>query len=167
MLECPVTEAYKWRAPCYTHQDRNIAIIGGLKDFCVVSFLKGVLLSDSAGILVPPGENSRSARLVKFTDVSQIAALKGTLKDYVQEAIEAEKAGLKVEFPKDDLEYPQELTDKLSEDPDLKAAFHALTPGRQRGYILHFSQPVQSSTRSSRIEKSTPRILAGKGMHDR
>jgi uncharacterized protein YdeI (YjbR/CyaY-like superfamily) len=167
LLDCPVTEEFKWRGPCYTFEQSNVAMVAGLKDSCVLSFFKGILLKDPKGILVAPGENSRSARLVRFTSVPEIVELEDTLKSYVREAVEVEKAGLKVEFRKDDLDYPAELVDKLAEDPALKAAFESLTPGRRRGYTLHFSQPKQSKTRVSRIEKSAPRILDGKGMHDR
>lgn len=167
LLGCPVTEGFKWRSPCYTFQGGNVATVWGFKENAALSFFKGVLLKDAAGILVAPGENSRSVRLVKFTSVPEIVGMEAVLKDYIHEAIEIEKAGLKVDFPKDDLVFPEELIGKLDEDPVLKAAFEALTPGRQRGYALHFSRPKQSKTRLSRIEKCTPRILDGKGLHDR
>ncbi|WP_026987452.1 YdeI/OmpD-associated family protein [Fodinicurvata fenggangensis] len=167
LLDCPVSEEFKWRSPCYTFQDGNVATVWGLKENCALSFFKGVLLKDEEGILVAPGENSRSVRMVKFTSVSEIVEMEAILKDYIHEAIEVEKAGLKVDFPKDDLVFPKELTGKLEQNPDLKTAFEALTPGRQRGYVLHFSQPKQSKTRISRIEKCVPRILEGKGLHDR
>jgi uncharacterized protein YdeI (YjbR/CyaY-like superfamily) len=163
----PVTEEFKWRSPCYTFEGGNIASVWGLKDACVLSFFKGVLLKDAKRILVAPGENSRSVRMARFTSVAEITKKKTILKDYIREAIEIEKAGLKVDFPKDDLVYPAELVARLDEDPGLKTAFEALTPGRQRGYVLYFSQPKQSKTRVSRIEKHAPRILDGKGMHDR
>lgn len=163
----PVAEEFKWQGPCYTAHGGNIAAIWGMKDACTLSFFKGVLLKDPRAILAAPGENSRSMRLVRFTSVAQIAAQETVLKDYIREAIENEKAGLKVEFPKDDLDYPAELADRLDDDPKFKAAFEALTPGRRRGYILHFSQAKQSKTRVARIEKHMPRILAGKGMQDR
>lgn len=164
---CPLTEEFKWRGPVYTADDGNVAIVWGFKDFCALGFFKGVLLKDPEGILVPPGDNSRSVRMAKFTSVADIAAMEAILKDYIREAIEVEKAGLKVAFPKDDLDYPMELVDRLDGDPDFREAFGALTPGRQRGWVLHFSQPKQSATRVSRIDKAAPRILAGKGMHDR
>lgn len=167
LLDCPVSEEFKWRSPCYTFQGGNVATLWGLKEYCALSFFKGVLLKDEKEILVAPGENSRSMRLVKFTSVSDIAEMDAILKDYIHEAVEVEKSGLKVDFRKDDLVFPEELTAKLEEAPDLKAAFEALTPGRQRGYVLHFSQPKQSKTRISRIEKCVPRILEGKGLHDR
>lgn len=167
LLDCPVKEEFKWRSPCYTFKGGNLATLWGLKENCALAFFKGVLLKDEKEILVAPGENSRSMRLVKFTSVSDIAEMDAILKDYIHEAVEVEKSGLKVDFRKDDLVFPEELTAKLGEAPDLKAAFEALTPGRQRGYVLHFSQPKQSKTRISRIEKCVPRILEGKGLHDR
>jgi uncharacterized protein YdeI (YjbR/CyaY-like superfamily) len=167
LLDCPLSEDFKWRSPCYTFQGGNVATIWGFKDYCTLSFFKGVLLKDPKGILVPPGDNSRSVRMAKFTSLAEIAKSEDVLKAYIRDAIALEQAGLKVDFPKDDLAPPDELVSALHEDPDLKAAFEALTPGRQRGYILHFSQPKHSSTRASRIEKATPRILGGKGMHDR
>lgn len=167
LLESPLSEDFKWRSPCYTFQGGNVATLWGFKQDCALSFFKGVLLKDPKGILVAPGENSRSVRMVRFTGVAEIADKQHVLKDYIREAIAVEKAGLKVEFRKDDLDRPQELVERLDADPALKAAFEALTPGRQRGYILHFSQPKQSKTRVSRIAKYAPRILAGKGLHDR
>jgi uncharacterized protein YdeI (YjbR/CyaY-like superfamily) len=167
LLGCPVAEDFKWRSPVYMAGGGNVATVWRLKDCCGLSFFKGVLLKDPEGILVAPGENSRSVRLVKFTSVAGIAQVETVLKAYVLEAVEVENAGLKVDLPKDDFELPEELVRILEQDPDLKAAFEALTPGRQRGYCLHFSQPKQSATRVSRIEKAAPRILAGKGMHDR
>ncbi|MCC0030798.1 MAG: YdeI/OmpD-associated family protein [Brucellaceae bacterium] len=164
---CPVAETFKWRSPVYTAHGGNIATVWGLKDACALSFFKGVLLKDPGNILVAPGENSRSVRMAKFAGMDEIAALEAVLKDYVREAVENEKAGLKVDFPKDDLDYPDELVDRLDVDPEFRTAFEALTPGRRRGYALHFSQPRQSETRQSRIERAAPRILAGKGMHDR
>ena len=144
-----------------------MATVWGFKENCALSFFKGVLLKDSEGILIAPGENSRSVRLIKFTSVPEITEMDSTLKSYIQEAIDVEKAGLKADFPKDDLEPPEELIAKLNEDPALKAAFESLTPGRQRGYTLFFSKPKQSKTRVTRIEKCAPRILDGKGLHDR
>lgn len=167
LLDCPVGEEFKWCSPCYTVRGGNVATVWGLKENCALSFFKGVLLKDEKKILVAPGENSRSVRMVKFTSVSDIAEMEAILKDYIHEAVEVEKAGLKVDFRKDDLAFPEELTAKLEDTPDLKAAFEALTPGRQRGYVLHFSQPKQSKTRISRIEKCVPRILEGKGLQDR
>lgn len=167
LADCPVTEEFKWRSPVYTAEGGNICTVWGLKDNCALSFFKGVLLKDPENILVAPGENSRSVRMVKVTGVKEIEALEPVLRSYVAEAVANEKAGLKVTFEKDDLDYPEELTDMLDGDPDLREAFEALTSGRRRGYVLHFSQPKQSKTRVSRIEKAAPRILQGKGMHDR
>lgn len=167
LLAGGLEETFKWRGPTYTAHGGNVATIFGFKDACALSFFKGVLLTDPQGILEPPGENSRSARLVKVTDTVAIARLASTIEALVAEAIANEKAGLKVDFPKDDLPLPDELTDALAADPEFAAAFDALTPGRRRGWILHVSQPKKSETRASRIEKATPRILDGKGMHDR
>lgn len=167
LRDCPVTEDFKWRSPCYTYQNGNVATVWGLKDACALSFFKGVLLKDPEGILTAPGENSRSVRMVKFTALSQITAREAVLKDYILEAVELEKAGLKVDLPKDDLSYPEELVDRLENDPAFKAAFEALTPGRRRGYVLTFAGAKQSATRHARIDKHAPRILAGKGLHDR
>ena len=167
LLDCPVREDFKWRSPCYTFDGGNVATVWGLKENCVIAFFKGVLLKDPENILVAPGKNSRSVRMVRFTSVADIAAMKAVLKDYVREAIDIEKAGLKVDFNNDDLDLPDELVARLGDDPDLKAAFAALTPGRQRGYVLYFSQPKQSKTRVSRIEKCAAKIRDGKGLHDR
>lgn len=167
VLGCPLAEELKWRSPCYTFEGNNVVTIWGLKDHCGLAFFKGVLLSDAKEILVAPGENSRSMRKMVFTSVPEIVGMEGTVRDYVLEAIEVEKAGRKVELRKDDLVFPDELVDRFDENPDLRTAFEALTPGRQRGYVLHFSQPKQSRTRVSRIDKCEPRILDGKGLHDR
>jgi uncharacterized protein YdeI (YjbR/CyaY-like superfamily) len=167
VLDCPVVEEIKWRQPCYTYDGANVAIIGAFKAFCTLSFFKGVLLKDPENILVAPGENTRSGRLVKITGLGEIAPLEPVLKRYVLEAIEVEKAGLTVEFRKDDLDPPEELVRALEEDPALQAAFEALTPGRRRGYILHFSQPKQSASRTARIARARPRIFDGKGFNER
>lgn len=164
---CPVTEDFKWRSPCYTFEGGNVAAVWGLKDDCAVAFFKGVLLKDPQNLLSAPGENSRSMRLIRFRSTAGIEGMEPILKDYIQAAIELEKAGVKVDLPEDDLDYPEELLQRFEEDPELQAAFAALTPGRQRGYLLHFAQAKQSRTRSARIGKHAPRILAGKGMHDR
>jgi len=167
LLECGLGEELKWRAPCYTYQGGNIAIIGELKACCVLSFFKGSLLKDPEGILTKPGENSRAARVIRFTSVPEIVELAPVLKAYIHQAIEVEKAGLKVDFEESGtLPLPRELQDKFNELPPLRAAFEALTPGRQRGYVLHFSAPKQSQTRESRIEKCSQRILDGKGLND-
>ena len=169
VLECGLTEEVKWGAPCFTADGGNVVIIGVLNHYCCLSFFKGVLLKDPEGILRAPGENSRSGRLIPFTAVDQILAQETTLKAYVDEAAGLERAGATVDFAKDreDLPVPAELQARFDEDPALRAAFEALTPGRRRGWILHFSGAKQSATRASRIEKAAPRILDGKGMHDR
>ena len=167
LLGCGLAEEFKWRSPVYTAHGGNVAIIWGFKDYCGLGFFKGVLLNDPKGILVAQGENSRSVRIVKFTGMADIATRDAVLRGYIREAVEIEKAGLKVDLPKDDMEYPAELVGRLDGDPDFRAAFEALTPGRRRGYVLHFSQPKQPATRVSRIDKAAPRIFAGKGMHDR
>lgn len=166
MLEGPVEEDLRWRQPCYRAHDGNIAIIGGMKDCAFVSFLKGALLSDPEGLLVPPGDNSRSARMLKFTELSEVKAAAPAIRALVVEAVENEAKGLKITFEKDDLDHPPELDEALDADPALREAFDALTPGRRRGWLLHFSQPKQSKTVVSRIEKAAEKILAGKGMHD-
>ena len=167
VLECGLTEELKWSVPCYTFEGNNIAIVSAFKEYCSISFFKGVLLKDTGGILSRQGENSQAGRLVKFTDVRQIIEKASILKEYIAEAIEIEKAGLKVEY-KDVSEYemPEELQNKLNQNEAFKNAFNALTPGRQKGYILYFSQPKQSKTRESRIEKCLPRIFVGKGLND-
>lgn len=167
LLSCGLTEDFKWRHPCYTFQNSNIAIIGELKDCCTLSFFKGALLKDPDGILRKPGENSRAARVIRFTSVGDIAEREPVLKAYIAEAVEVEKAGLKVDFEQDrDLEIPEEFQEKMDENPALQAAFEALTPGRQRAYLLYFSGAKQSRTRVSRVKKHTERILAGKGIND-
>lgn len=167
LLDCGLAEDFKWSSPCYTVDGGNVALLWGFKDSATLGFFKGVLLSDPQGLLVAPGENSRSSRVLRFTSVEEIANQEPVIPAYVGEAVELEKAGARVELPKDDLSYPEELITVLEADPDLQLAFDALTPGRRRGYVLHLSQPKQSATRQSRIAKSRDRILAGKGMHDR
>lgn len=168
MLDSPLTEELKWGKPCYTFQNSNILIIQGFKAYCAVLFFKGALLKDPKGILVKTGENTQAGRQIRFTDVRHIVKLKAVLKAYIREAIEVEKAGLKVHLKKpSDFIIPQEFQTQLNKTPALKSAFAALTPGRQRAYILYFSQAKQSSTRTSRVDKCLPRILEGKGLHDR
>ncbi|HOY07229.1 MAG TPA: YdeI/OmpD-associated family protein [Saprospiraceae bacterium] len=167
LLDCGLDEELKWGSPCYSFQNNNIAIIGELKESCVIGFFKGVLLSDAHGILVQPGENTQSARSVHFTSAGQIREMEPVLKEYIYEAIEVEKAGLEVPFKKtSEFSVPEEFQRKLDEMPALKKAFEALTPGRQRGYLLHFSAPKQSKTREARIEKCMQQILDGKGLND-
>jgi len=167
ILDCPLTEEVKWRKPCYTHNNKNIVIINGLKEFCALMFFKGALLKDASGILNRIGEHTQAGRWIKFTSVREIVEMEATLKTYIHEAIEAEKAGLKVKLKKKPEPIPEELQNKLDEIPALQTAFAALTPGRQRGYILYFSAPKQSKTRESRIEKCMRQILNGNGLNDR
>src|SRR6266513_5001692 len=164
LLGSRLTEELKWSKPCYTFQKSNIVIIQGFKDFCALLFCKGALLNDPKGILKNFGW--QAARRIPFTNVREIVEMEPILKAYIHEAIEAEKAGLEVNFKKDPGTVPEELQKKLDEIPALKAAFDALTPGRQRGYILYFSAPKQSKTRESRVEKCTQQILKGKGLDD-
>jgi uncharacterized protein YdeI (YjbR/CyaY-like superfamily) len=166
LLDCPLTEELKWGEPCYTFQGRNIVLIGAFKEYCTLLFFKGALLSDPHGILVAPGK-VQAGRQIRFTSLGEIVAKESILKTYIYEAIEVEKSGLKVPLKKHS-EYivPEELQKKLDEIPALKTAFEALTPGRQRGYMLHISAPKQSRTRESRVEKCMPLILDGKGLND-
>ena len=167
LLSCGLTEERKWGKPCFTFDGNNIAIIIAFKDSCALSFLKGALLKDPKKLLSAPGENSQSARWIKFTTAQQIAKLKPTLKAYIHEAIAAEKAGLKIKKKTTaDYPVPEELQKKFNQQPAFKKAFAALTPGRQRGYLLYFAAAKQSATRESRIEKYKPQILAGKGLLD-
>ncbi|OAZ50059.1 YdeI/OmpD-associated family protein [Paenibacillus polymyxa] len=168
MLDCQLTEELKWGKPCYMFQNSNIAIIQGFKEHCALMFFKGALLKDPNGILIKPGEDTQAGRQIRFTYVEGIVEMEAILKDYINEAIEVEKAGLKVDFKKNtELIFPEEFQAKLDEDPALKTAFAALTPGRQRAYVMHFSAPKQSKTRESRIEKCMRDILNGKGLNDR
>ncbi|AIY07962.1 hypothetical protein LK13_04840 [Paenibacillus polymyxa] len=168
MLDCQLTEELKWGKPCYMFQNSNIAIIQGFKEHCALMFFKGALLKDPNGILIKPGEDTQAGRQIRFTNVEEIVEMETILKAYIIEAIEVEKAGLKVDFKKNtEPIFPEEFQAKLDENPALKTAFAALTPGRQRAYIMHFSAPKQSKTRESRIEKCMQDILAGKGLNDR
>ena len=165
--DCMLAETYKWKHPCYTYKNNNIVIIGGFKEYCTINFFKGVLLKDSEKILTKPGENSQSSRIIPFTNVEDIKKLTPIIKSYIFEAIEIEKAGLTVQTKSiSDYKIPDELTQKFTENLDFETAFKALTPGRQKGYLLYFSQPKQSKTKISRIEKYTNRILKGKGLND-
>jgi uncharacterized protein YdeI (YjbR/CyaY-like superfamily) len=166
LLHCQLTEELKWGKPCYTFQKSNIIIIIGLKEYCALMFCKGVLLNDANGILVKPGENTQAGRWIKFTSVREIVEMEPILKAYIYEAIEVEKAGLKVNYKKTtEFIIPEEFQNQLDEIPALKTAFDALTPGRQRAYILYFSAPKQSKTRESRVEKCMQQILNGKGLN--
>ncbi|HSN10356.1 MAG TPA: YdeI family protein [Hanamia sp.] len=165
--DCGLTEELKWGQPCYTFQNKNIVLIHGFKEYCALLFFKGALLQDTKGILIQQTENVQSARQVRFNHVQEIVKLAPTLKAYVYEAIEVEKAGLKVTLKKTtEYKVPEEFQNKLNKNPALKKAFEALTPGRQRAYLFYFSQPKQSKTRESRIEKCISPILSGKGLND-
>lgn len=166
-LDCDLNEELKWGCPCYTFENTNVVLIHAFKDYCAFLFMKGALLKDPEGILIQQTEHVQSARQIRFTSLKEIVKMKRTLKAYIYEAIEVEKAGLKVEFKQTkEFEVPEEFQKKLDKTPSLKKAFHALTPGRQRGYLLYFSQAKQSKTREARIEKSIPQILIGKGRDD-
>ena len=167
ILGCQLTEELKWGCPCYTFQQRNIVLIHGFKEYCALLFFKGALLKDAKGILIQQTENVQAARQIRFTNVREIVKMEPTLKAYIKEAIEVEKAGLKVNYKKTtEFKIPDEFQNKLDEIPALKTAFDALTPGRQRGYLFYFSQPKQSKTRASRVEKCMQQILNGKGLDD-
>lgn len=167
VLECPLTEELKWYQPCYTYGGNNVLIISGFKEYCALNFFKGALLGDPEGILIRPGKNTQSGSQIRFTNLQQIAEMEDILKRYVYEAIEAEKAGLKVQYKKtEEFAVPVEFQSRLDEYPALKTAFESLTPGRQRAYLLHFGAPKQSGTRSARVDKNIPRILGGKGLND-
>ena len=167
ILDCGLTEELKWGVPCYTFEKRNIVLIHGFKEYCALLFFKGALLKDARGILIQQTKNVQAARQVRFTSVREIVKLKPTLKAYIREAVEVENTGLKVKFKKTaQFKSPEEFQTKLAAIPALKTAFKALTPGRQRAYLLYFSAPKQSKTRESRIEKYVPQILNGKGLND-
>jgi len=167
VLDCGLTEELKWGVPCYTFQKSNIVLIHGFKEYCALLFHKGALLNDAGGILIQQTEHVQAARQIRFTGVWEIVEMKPILKAYIYEAIEVEKAGLKVDLKKTtEFATPEELQKKLDEIPALKTAFDALTPGRQRAYLLYFSQAKQSKTRASRVEKYILQILDGKGLND-
>ena len=167
VLDCGLTEELKWGCPCYTFEKGNIVLIHGFKEYCALLFFKGALLKDARGILIQQTENVQAARQIRFTSVREIVKLKAILNAYIKEAIEVEKAGLKINYKKtSEFKVPEEFKNKLDEIPALKTAFAALTPGRQRAYLFYFSQPKQSKTRESRVEKCMPDILIGKGLND-
>ncbi|PAO68468.1 MULTISPECIES: YdeI family protein [Bacillus] len=167
ILDCELTEDFKWMHPCYTYNNKNVVLIHGFKEYCALLFHKGALLQDAHGILIQQTENVQAARQIRFTSVQEINDMETILKAYIQEAIEVEKAGLKVEVNNNiELNIPEELQNKFDEIPELKTAFEALTPGRQRAYTLYFSQAKQSKTRESRVEKYVQKILDGKGLKD-
>jgi uncharacterized protein YdeI (YjbR/CyaY-like superfamily) len=167
VLAAGLTEACKWGVPCYTFEKGNVVLIHAFKDYCALLFFKGALLKDAKGILIQQTENVQSARQLRFTDVRDIVAMKATIKAYLQEAVAVEKAGLKVsKKPTAEFVMPEEFQAKLDTSPALKTAFEALTPGRQRGYLLHFAAAKQAKTRAARVEKCMPQILNGKGLLD-
>jgi uncharacterized protein YdeI (YjbR/CyaY-like superfamily) len=167
VLDCQLTEELKWGVPCYTFQENNIVLIHVFKEYCALLFMKGALLKDPIGILIQQTENVQSARQIRFTNAGEIDEMEHILKAYIRDAIEVEKAGLEVDFKKTtEFNMPEEFQKKLDENPALKTAFEALTPGRQRGYILYFSGAKQSKTRESRVEKYMQQILNGKGLND-
>jgi uncharacterized protein YdeI (YjbR/CyaY-like superfamily) len=167
VLDCGLTEELKWGCPCYTFQNNNIVLIHGFKDYCALLFMKGALLKDVKGILVQQTKNVQAARQIRFNNIQDILKLKSTLRAYIKEAINIEKSGLKVELKKTtEFNMPEEFQIVLNDMPELKTAFEALTPGRQRGYLLYFSSAKQSKTREARIEKYIEQILNGKGIDD-
>ena len=165
MRDFDLSEEFKWGHPCYALDKTNIVLMHGFKEYCALLFFKGALMKDPSGILIQQTENVQAARQIRFTSADEIKRMANMLKSYVQEAIDVEKAGLKVEFKKE-FEIPEEFQSELDQRPDLKKAFEALTPGRQRAYILHFSGAKQAKTRQARIEKYIPQILDGKGIDD-
>lgn len=167
VLSCGLEETLKWSQPCYTFQGKNVVMVTAFKEYATLSFFKGSLLNDPYKILVAPGKNSQSVRQLRFTNSQKIVESTSILKEYIFRAIEIEKQGVTVDFKKEPESLPNELVVKFNELPDFKLAFEQLTPGRQRGYILYFSQPKQSKTRLSRVEKHISSIFAGKGLHDR
>ena len=167
VLACGLTEELKWGVPCYTFQKSNIVLIHVFKEYCALLFFKGALLKDANGILVQQTQNVQAARQIRFTNAREIGKLKPILKAYIKEAIEVEKAGLKVNYKRtNEFKTPEEFQHKLAEVPALKTAFEALTPGRQRAYLLYFSAPKQSRTRQARVAKCLPQILNGRGLND-
>jgi len=167
VLDCGLTEELKWGVPCYTSDGKNVVLIHGFKEYCALLFMKGALMKDPHGILIQQTENVQSGRQIRFTNLKEITGTKPVLRAYIKEAMQIEQAGLKVPQKKtSEYKMPEELQTALEDSSKLKKAFEALTPGRQRGYILFFSQPKQSKTRIARIEKYTSHILAGKGYQD-
>lgn len=167
VLDCGLTEELKWGHPCYTLNKNNVVLIHDFKEYCALLFHKGVLMKDPKDILIQQTENVQSARQIRFTALNQIIKLKTTIKAYIKEAIAIEKAGLKVEMKKtSEYKMPEEFKNELKENSELKTAFEALTPGRQRGYLLYFSAPKQSKTRETRVKKYIKQIIDGKGLND-
>lgn len=167
VLDCGLTEELKWGCPCYQNQNRNVVLLHVFKEYCAVLFFKGALLNDEHAVLVQQTENVQAARQMRFTNVKEVVKLKKVLKAYIYEAIEVEKAGLKVPLKKTtEFKMPEEFETRLTKSKTLKNAFEALTPGRQRAYLLYFSSAKQAKTREARIEKYIPQIMAGKGLDD-
>ncbi len=167
VMSCGLTEELKWGCPCYTFDKNNVVLIHGFKDYCALLFMKGAVMKDDKQLLVQQTENVQSARQIRFADLKEIIKQKVIIKSYVKNAIEVEKSGVKVEMKKTtEYKIPDEFQTALNEMPELRTAFYKLTPGRQRGYLLHFSSAKQSKTRNERIEKYIPKILDGKGFHD-
>jgi uncharacterized protein YdeI (YjbR/CyaY-like superfamily) len=167
ILDCGLTEELKWGCPCYMFQQNNIVLIHDFKDYCALLFLKGALLNDADGILIQQTENVQAARQIRFTNIDEVIEREAVIKAYVFEAIEVEKAGLQVVLKKTkDFIIAEEFRNKLDEHPALITAFNALTPGRQKAYLLHFAAPKQAKTREARVEKCIPQILNGKGLND-
>jgi uncharacterized protein YdeI (YjbR/CyaY-like superfamily) len=167
LLASPLSEELKWNQPCYTFEGKNVAILHGLKESCAFALFKGALLKDVHGVLTMPGEYTQSGRWIKFSSVREIVEMKSILREYIREAIEVEKSGLKVKLRKtSDLIFPEELVVMLDEFPAFREAFEGLTPGRQRAYVYHFSAPKQAKTRAARVQKLMPHILEGKGLLD-
>jgi uncharacterized protein YdeI (YjbR/CyaY-like superfamily) len=167
VLNCGLTEDFKWKNPCYTFKENNIVLIHGFKEYCAIAFFKGSLLKDEMKILIQQTENVQAGRQIRFTNIEDITAMETVLKAYIYEAIEVEKSGLKVEYKeRSEFNIPEELQSKFNDSPSFQSAFDALTPGRQKAYLLYFSEPKQSKTRETRIEKYSQRILNGKGLND-
>ena len=167
ILDCQLTEELKWGCPCYTYHDANIVLIHVFKEYCALLFFKGALLNDPNGILIQQTEHVQAARQIRFTNLREIVKMEPILKSYIYEAIEVERAGLKVKLKKaTEFPVPEEFQKRLDKKAALKKAFYSLTPGRQRGYLLYFAAPKQSSTRESRIDKWAPEILKGKGLNE-
>jgi uncharacterized protein YdeI (YjbR/CyaY-like superfamily) len=166
LLECGLTEELKWGIPCYVFESSNIILLQNFKAYCAIGFLKGALLQDTKGLLKKPGENTQGGRVFPFLNTKEIVKQKALIKYYIFEAIELEKAGLKIEVSATTIEVPEELEQQFKKTPAFKKAFYQLTPGKQRAYLIHFTGAKQSATRTSRIEKYTPQILCGKGFYD-
>jgi len=167
-LDCGLIEEFKWGKPCYTIEDKNVFLIHGFKEYCALLFMKGALIKDPMGILVSQTENTQAARQIRFTNVDEIVEMSHVVKAYMLEAVKVEKAELEVPYKEtSEFDVPEEFQAILDDDPALKAAFEALTPGRQRGYLLYFAGAKQSKTRTSRVEKCIPKIMEGMGLHDR